>query len=67
MQKQIKEEFRKKDIEKTKEITRELLNMSADDVVSQIRSMKDAPKLAFSNEKICELMTAICKKLDIEI
>ena len=67
MQKQIKEEFKKKEIEKTKEITRELLNMSADDVVSQIRSMKEPPKIAFSNEKLCEIMTAICKKLDIEI
>ena len=67
VQKQIKEEFKKKEIEKTKEITRELLNMSADDVVSQIRSSKEPPKIAFSNEKLCEIMNAICKKLDIEI
>ena len=67
MQKQIKDKFKKKEIEKTKEITQELLNTSADDVVSQIGSTKEPPKIAFSNEKLCEIMTAMCKKLDIEI
>ena len=61
IEQKIRTEIRTQEIEKA----RELLSMSADEVVTQIKSLRETPKISI--EKMNDLMIAICKKLEIEL